>query len=70
MWARPTWWAVLSTKTAGLAGDFIDDVAWNVGALGQYLTCHTHGALLLARQLISMANTSDDEDTQIQFNCP
>jgi hypothetical protein len=53
-----------------LAGDFIDDVAWNVGSLGQYLTCHTLDALLLARQLISMANTSDNEDIQIQLSCP
>jgi hypothetical protein len=57
-------------KASGLAGDFIDDVAWNVGSLGQYLTCHIHGALLLAGQLISLANISDHEDTPIQFPCP
>jgi len=45
-------------KTNSLAGDFIDDVVWNVGTLGQYPTCYTHGALLAARQLISVANTS------------
>jgi hypothetical protein len=53
-----------------LAGDFIDDVAWNVGSLGQYLTCHTHGTLLLAGQLISTANASDKEDPPLQFACP
>jgi hypothetical protein len=53
-----------------LSGDFIDDVAWNVGSLGQFLTCHKHGALLLAGQLISKANTTDNEDTCIQLPCP
>jgi hypothetical protein len=33
------------------------------------LVIHTM-PLLLARQLISMANTSDNEDTQIQFHWP
>jgi hypothetical protein len=41
-----------------LAGNFIDGAVWNVGTLGQYPTCYTHGALLVAIQLISVANTS------------
>ena len=45
-------------KPNSLAVDFIDDAVWNVGTLGQYPTCYTHGALLTARQLISVANTS------------